>query len=151
ESAKDMTPLAVPAKNSVITKDFVDAITEIGVKLVAEAEKSYKAINPTLRPHTPQEALALMADGGEYFESMREQYGREDDIEFNEKVFATILGSGNEEEAVEEANALREEDEAQEETTAAKKEKAVKTEKKAESKKVETKKEEESTEVEDDD
>ncbi|MGN4723701.1 hypothetical protein ACTFR8_22000 [Bacillus cereus group sp. MYBK15-3] len=155
ESAKDMSPVAVPAKNSVVTKEFVDAITEIGVKLVAEAEKSYKAINPTLRPHTPQEAIALMADGGEYFYSMREQFGREEeDTEFNEKVFATVLsgaGAGTDEDAEAEANALREEDEAQE--AAAAKAKTVKTEKKAEAKKVETKKEEpeDNGEVEDDD
>lgn len=93
ESGKDMNVMAVPATNTVMSDEFIESITVNGKKLQEEAETSFKNLNPSLRAFTPAEGIAMMADGGEYYEGMKEEFLRDDDAEYTQKIFDTILGS----------------------------------------------------------
>lgn len=109
ESAKDMTPHALPTNKSVITTAFVEKVQADSEKLLAEAEKAFKALNPTLKALTPTEAIGLMVDDGEYYRGMKNAFGKEEDAEYYDNVFTTVLNRGGnapeqeEEQAPEEA------------------------------------------------
>lgn len=83
ESGKDMSATPVAEKLSVITEDFINAVTENGDALVKSAKSTVDNMLKNFRSHTREEAIGWIKDqtvdgkvvsGEEYFKLLEAEY-----------------------------------------------------------------------------
>ncbi|MGF2740836.1 hypothetical protein [Bacillus sp. alh8] len=92
QSGKEMTVTAMNPALSVVSDELIKEVHAKAKDLKEKAKKAFEATNVALRPFTPEEAINMMADQGEYYEQMLEEFGNpEEDDKYWEDVFAKIL------------------------------------------------------------
>ncbi|KTF59771.1 MULTISPECIES: hypothetical protein [Bacillus amyloliquefaciens group] len=111
QSGKDMTVTAMAPKLSVVSKELINEVHAKAKDLKEKAKKAFEATNVALRPFTPEEAINMMADQGEYYEQMLEEFGNpEEDDKYWEDVFAKIL-NGSKAVSVDDSDSEEDDDE----------------------------------------
>lgn len=92
-SAADMEVRAVSSTETCITKEFVDSVLEKSEELLDKTNKAWDNSFLNLHEFTNEEYLEAMSDGGAYYNSLKDNYMTEKDVEFIEKVIETAGGN----------------------------------------------------------